>query len=93
MEKLISVIIPVYNREHLIGECLRSVLGQTHKNLQVILIDDGSTDGTVEICKEFEASDSRVKLLQPGPGAYPVPETQVSTKPGVTMYSLWTVTM
>ena len=66
MEKLISVIIPVYNREHLIGECLRSVLGQTHKNLQVILIDDGSTDGTVEICKEFEASDSRVKLLQPG---------------------------
>lgn len=66
MEKLISIIIPVYNREKLIGECLRSVLGQTHKNLQVILIDDGSTDRTAEICKEFAASDSRVTLLQPG---------------------------
>ena len=66
MEKLISVIIPVYNREKLIGECLRSVLGQSHRNLQVILIDDGSTDGTLEVCKEFAAADSRVVLLQPG---------------------------
>ena len=66
MEKLISVIIPVYNREHLIGECLRSVLAQSHKNLQIILIDDGSTDRTAEICKEFADSDSRVTLLQPG---------------------------
>lgn len=66
MEKLISVIIPIYNREHLIGECLRSVLGQTHQNLQVILIDDGSTDRTVEICREYAAADSRILLLQPG---------------------------
>lgn len=66
MDKLISVIIPVYNREKLIGECLRSVLAQSHRNLQVILIDDGSTDGTLEICKEFAAADSRICLLQPG---------------------------
>lgn len=66
MEKLISVIIPVYNRERYIGECLRSVLGQTHRNLQVIVIDDGSTDRTVEICREFANADSRVWLLQPG---------------------------
>ena len=59
MDKLISVIIPVYNRETLAGECIRSVLAQSHKNLQVILIDDGSTDRTVEICKEFALMDSR----------------------------------
>ena len=68
MDKLISVIIPVYNRETLAGECIRSVLAQSHKNLQVILIDDGSTDRTVEICKEFALMDSRICLLQPGHG-------------------------
>lgn len=63
MEHLVSVIIPVYNRMDYLGECLDSVLVQTHKNLEVILIDDGSTDGTVELCKQYAEKDSRIVVI------------------------------
>lgn len=60
MEPLISVIIPVYNPgKHLI-KCLDSIIGQTHRNLQIILIDDGSSDGSGDVCDEYAAKDSRV---------------------------------
>lgn len=51
---MISVIIPVYNVEEYIKECLDSLLMQTYKDLQILIVDDGSTDKTMDIVKEYE---------------------------------------
>lgn len=59
----VSVIIPVYNVKEFIRPCLDGVLAQTIKNTEIICVDDGSTDGTGEILKEYERRDSRVKVL------------------------------
>jgi len=59
----ISIIIPVYNVEPYIKKCLDSVINQTYKNLEILLIDDGSTDGSKEICDEYAAKDSRIKVF------------------------------
>ena len=60
---LISVIIPVYNVEKYIRECLDSIVNQTYKNLQIILVDDGSTDNSGKICDEFAKKDSRITVV------------------------------
>lgn len=59
----ISVIIPVYNMEKYIGECLDSVLGQTLEDIEVILINDGSTDGSLKIIQEYRNKDNRVVVI------------------------------
>lgn len=63
METLISIIIPVYNRQDLIGECVGSIRKQSHQNFEIILIDDGSTDQTVEICRALAEEDPRIRLM------------------------------
>lgn len=60
---LISIIIPVYNAERYIRRCIESVLSQTYKEIQVILINDGSTDNTLPILEEYSRSDSRIQLI------------------------------
>ena len=60
---LISVIIPVYNVEQYLDECLNSVINQTYTNLEIILIDDGSTDKSGKICDEFAKRDNRIKVI------------------------------
>lgn len=60
---LISVIIPVYNSEKYLERCLQSVLRQTHSNIEIILVDDGSTDGSGEICDIFCQKDDRIKVV------------------------------
>lgn len=59
-----SVVIPVYNTEEYLPECLDSVLAQTQRDIEVILIDDGSTDGSLEIARAYAERDSRVRVLQ-----------------------------
>ena len=60
---MISVIIPVYNVEKYLNECLNSVCSQTFENLEIILVDDGSTDDSSKICDEWSAKDSRVRVI------------------------------
>ncbi len=59
---LISVIIPVYNIKEYLPRCVRSVSAQTYKNLQIILVDDGSTDGTAPLCDELARDDYRIMV-------------------------------
>lgn len=60
---MISIIVPVYNTENYLRECIDSILAQTYKNIEVILVDDGSTDNSFLICKEYEKKDSRIKAF------------------------------
>lgn len=62
-DSLVSIIIPVYNVEKYIVECINSVLNQSYSNIEVILINDGSTDNSLSICKDFESKDCRVVVL------------------------------
>lgn len=60
---LISVIVPVYNVEDYLLECVESLIGQTYANLEILLIDDGSTDSSPEICEMLQSRDGRVRAL------------------------------
>ncbi len=59
----LSIIIPVYNAEEHLTRCMESVLNQTEKNIEIILVDDGSSDGSLDICKNYEKKDERVKVI------------------------------
>ena len=63
MEELISIIIPVYNVEEYLSACLKSVIGQTYKNLEIIVVDDGSTDKSGMICDEYCSRDNRITVI------------------------------
>lgn len=60
---LVSVIIPIYNVASYLPQCLDSVLQQTYHNLEIILIDDGSTDGGSQICDEYAGRDNRIVVF------------------------------
>lgn len=59
----ISVIIPVYNVKDYLNKCLDSVMQQTYKNLEIVVIDDGATDGSQNICDEYASKDGRIKVI------------------------------
>lgn len=61
--KLISVIVPVYNVEEYLNQCIESILNQTYPHLEIILVNDGSTDTSLEICQTYSRTDSRVHVL------------------------------
>lgn len=62
MEELVSIIVPAYNAERRIRECIMSILNQTYKHLEIIVIDDGSIDNTYSICQSLCSYDLRIKL-------------------------------
>ncbi len=62
-EALISVIVPVYNVEKYLEECINSIINQTYKNLEIILVDDGATDNSGKMCDEFAKKDTRIKVI------------------------------
>lgn len=59
----ISVIVPIYNLEDVLKYTIPSILNQTYENIQIILVNDGSTDNSLKICKEFEKIDSRIEII------------------------------
>ncbi len=63
MDELISVIIPCYIVEMYIDRCLKSVLNQTYQEIEIILVDDGSTDNTGMICDRYSTVDERIKVI------------------------------
>ena len=63
MEKLVSIIVPVYNVEKYLSRCIDSILAQTYKNLEIILVDDGSKDNSGAICDEYSKKDKRIKII------------------------------
>ena len=60
--ELISVIVPVYNVEQYLEKCVNSIINQTYKNLEIILVDDGATDSSGNMCDELAKSDNRIKV-------------------------------
>ena len=60
---LVSVIIPVYNVSEYLSRCLDSIINQSYKNLEIIIVDDGSTDNSYKICKKYEKMDSRIRVI------------------------------
>ena len=60
---MISVIVPVYNTKQYLKSCLRSILDQTYRDFELVLVDDGSSDGSDAICDEFSLIDSRVRVF------------------------------
>ena len=61
---LVSIIIPVFNRAAIVGKTIESVLRQTYKNLEIIIIDDGSTDDSYMKCNEYAKEDARIILIK-----------------------------
>ena len=64
MNDLISIVVPVYNVEKYVEESLKSLLNQTYKNIEVICVDDGSSDSSLNILKNIAESDGRVKIIE-----------------------------
>ena len=63
IEDKISIIVPIYNVEKYLNRCIESLIFQTYKNIQIILIDDGSIDKSGKICDEYKKKDSRIKVI------------------------------
>lgn len=63
MEELISVVVPVYKVEKYIDKCINSIINQTYKNLEIILVDDGSPDNCGNICDEYAKKDNRINVI------------------------------
>lgn len=65
----VSVIVPLYNCEKYIGKCIDSVIGQSYKNIEIIVVNDGSTDSSLNVCEKHVKNDNRVKIItQPNKG-------------------------
>ncbi len=63
LQEKITIIVPIYNVEKYLEECIKSIISQTYNNLEILLIDDGSTDDSAKICIKFEKQDKRIKYI------------------------------
>ena len=63
IDKLVSIVLPIYNVEKYLDRCIKSIVEQTYQNLEIILVDDGSPDNCPQICEKWRNLDSRVKVI------------------------------
>ena len=63
MRRKISIIVPVYNLEKYLSQCIESIINQNHKNIEIILVNDGSTDKSGDICDKYSLKDNRIKVI------------------------------
>lgn len=63
MEEKISIVVPVYNAEKTLDRCVKALQAQTHPNIEIILVNDGSRDSSLEICRRYAAEDARVRVV------------------------------
>ena len=62
-QPLVSIILPVYNAQNHLARCIGSILNQTYKNIELIILNDGSKDHSLPVCEEFRAKDSRIAAV------------------------------
>lgn len=85
-QPLVSILIPVYNREKYLAECIQSALDQTWQQIEVIVVDNASTDGTWAICQDFARKDSRVRIFRNDTNIGPVRNWQRSMEEAAGTY-------
>ena len=85
MDPIVSIIVPVYNAEETLRRCIESVLNQGFTDFELLLVDDGSTDSSAGICREYENGDRRVR-------EYRIPGIWGFQRPGEHSSSFWTAT-
>lgn len=90
-EYLVSVIVPVYNVNLYLKQCVDSILSQTYKKLEILLVDDGSTDNSGMICDDYAKIDQRVKVIHKKMVAYPMRVMLRLIYVEVTIFLLWIV--
>ena len=61
--ELVSIVVPVYNISDYVGKCISSLVKQTYKNIEIVLVDDGSTDGSGNVCEIYAKEDRRIKVV------------------------------
>ena len=66
--RTVSVVVPVYNVEKYLSECLDSILGQTYQDIELVIVDDGSTDSSLSVCEKYAREDERVRLVSQSNG-------------------------
>lgn len=86
---LISIIVPAYNIESHIGRCLDSILAQTHKRIEIIIVDDGSTDGTGIIIDQYASIDQRIIPIHKENGGVTSARIDGIKKHQVNIWDLW----
>ena len=86
----VSIIIPVYNAEKTLERCVDSILSQDFKDLELLLIDDGSRDGSPDICDRYAERDSRVRVFHKENGGVSRARNLGLSEAGAGTYSSWT---
>lgn len=92
MREKISVVVPVYGVENVLGRCVDSILAQTYENLEIILVDDGSPDRCPAICEDYARKDERIRVVHKENGGLTSAWKEGSGMPRQTGSALWTVT-
>ena len=72
MGELISIIVPVYNGEKHLEQCISSIAGQSYRELEILLVDDGSRDDSLAICRKLAEKDSRIRVISKETAVWPV---------------------
>ena len=88
----VSVIVPIYKVEPYLDQCVQSIVNQTYKNLEIILVDDGSPDNSPAMCDAWAEKDNRIRVIHKETAAFHRHATRDWTRQPVITYNLWTAT-